>query len=260
MSEPEPLQLHPMFLPESDDETPVMGIRQFTIKRLAPSPAAAGRLYDAWTEIRNLEDIQRMWGGGHYEVWARDSQGMLIKGGRRKFALEGIPKPMTLDQQYDAPATYAGPSSLAAPRPAPSPAAESSELVDLRAKVNALHATMDRLAIVLEQGRTQQTQDSTVVLLQAMMKQQQDTFTSLIERLGAGQTSGGQSHEIFVEGMTTMANLLNPLIDKQEAALTAAMENGAGLGGDDMVGIAKTVEQVVRGIELFKKDKAEGKA
>lgn len=255
MTELSPVQLHPLFLPENEDEQPVYGVAKLTIRRLAPSPATGGRLYDAWSEIRNPEDIARLWGGGVYEVSARDEQGMLLKGGRRKLTLDGMPRPMHLDQQYEQQGAYGPPPARAAVPPAAAPHAPevNPELAELRGKVSNLHSTIDRLTALLE-GRQQDS--STVQLMQAMMQEQSKTFTALIERLSstASPAAPTNSHEVFVEGMNVAMSLVQPMIEKQEAALTAAMEGG--MGGDDMAGLASTVREFVRGMELFKKDGA----
>lgn len=239
--------LHGLFLPESETDEPVHGVVKISVRRLTPYPGNAGRLYDALTELREPEDLRRLFGGGTYEVWGRDSNGYAVKGARRKIMLDGQAIPM---DRLDDPFRSMPQSAPQAPAAAPAAsAAASSELDTLRQQVAALGQAMGQLAQTVQlslQRPAAAPQDNGVLvaLINGQSKMNETLLTALTTKTG----DPAQTHEVFQDGMKSMADLLEPIIEKMGERQQAGEVDG-------LQGIAETVREVVAGMDTFLKIK-----
>jgi hypothetical protein len=91
---------HPLFLPEDDDDAPEVGFIHVTrFDKLKGKFVYAPTLYAA-EELESLEELFERYGGGFYELVARDK----LKRGvtaRRRYELDGKPRPLSEPEETD---------------------------------------------------------------------------------------------------------------------------------------------------------------
>jgi hypothetical protein len=247
--------LHGLFLPENEGDEPVHGVTKITVRRLTPYPGNAGRMYDALTELREPEDLRRLFGGGTYEVWGRDSNGYAVKGARRKIMLDGQAIPMDrLDDPFRAmpqgpPQRAPGQVDIervATLAPVPAAPTQSPELDQLRRMVETLGQAVNQLAVnVAAQQRTSPQDGLLATMVQGQAELNKTLLLALTQRTG----DPAQTHEVFAKGMETAAALFEPMLEKMNSA--AAADDGFG-------DIAATMKTFFDGVAVFRGEKAPG--
>lgn len=115
---------HDLFLPEGDDDEiePMF----LSVVRLKPYPDTSGGIVPA-EQIPDVATLHGLYGGGSYEVYARDTRRRIIA--RRKVGpLPGRPRPLALvphdDDEDELPARVSAPAPVAAPAPVGAPGGE----------------------------------------------------------------------------------------------------------------------------------------
>jgi len=245
-------KVHPLF-PLRDEEDPAdyppIGFVHVT-RYEAGGQVWAPRLFTA-DELQDQSDVTQMFGGGRYELIARDPDKTSIVR-REAYNLAGPARPLSVD-------TQAGFGAYSAPPPAPAPSAASSSGPDLgfmplllammqnsAQQAATAAAAQSQLFASMMQAQGQQSAQMTQVLVAALSSNRQDpaAFVEAAAKLaaaGGGGGSGGQ-FAAFKDGMQTAFGLSESAddpparSDMQEftegltaAASVIAATNGAGL-------------------------------
>lgn len=238
--------VHRLFLPEEEGEEGVTGVRWITVRRLAPAGGNAGRVFDADTELPDIGALQRLFGGGTYEVTGRNEAYQVLKGAKRKYQLDGRPIPMEEHRM----GLGSGGHTVDSP-----PAAVSPELALMREQIAGLAKAMEAMARGgAPQASAATSTDAVVAVLQSIIAEQRQTTQQLLTQLGAMATKKEeplQTHEVFLAGMQAGQG--------QTEAIVSAVQAAKGAGGNEEGGedeLLKTVNNVIDGLRMFtEKDK-----
>jgi hypothetical protein len=220
MSAPE-LDVHPLFpVAAADDEPAEVGWIHVTrwdagVQRWAP------RLYSA-AELVELAQVAEWYGGGAYELIARDRRKTRITD-RRKYHLPGTPRPLSAD---DAPAPLAAAPMQAPAAPDPSTAVLAT-MMQLMTQIMAQQSQSQAQMMTAVVGALQSPRhDGTAELVRHALTQQADIF-----KLALAEKSDGT--EAVVRGLE--------LGSQFAAGAREAAEAAAG-SGDDLATIVEGVK------------------
>lgn len=205
-----PLLPHPLFEPEEPGEEPAIVYRIKVTRWGARGQRWVPQQFDA-SALVSLEQIQQTYGGGDYELIAYGPGGCVA---RRRYSLDGRPKPLYPDEEDDGEGFATGaPPAVAAPPVAAAP-----------------HGSDSLLALILQ--TTAQTQS-------AMM-------TGLMSLVGAMISGSSASAERQV---ATMQELHSQHAAAQANFLAAIVQAKSGGGGNTA---AQAVELLREGIAIGK--------
>lgn len=215
---------HPLFpVHDPEDEPAEVGwihvLRyEHGIQRYAP------RLYEAG-ELTSLEQLSEWYGGGAYELVAKDSRKARITD-RRKYHLPGRSLPLS---EHDAPEPPAAPAATIAANAADPSAAVMSNMMALMTQIMAQQAQSQAQMMAAVVGALQSPrQDAGAEVMRAALAQQAELF-----RLALGERTDGT--EALVKGME--------LASSYAAGAREAAAEAAG-GADDLA-------TVIEGVKAF---------
>lgn len=229
MNEPE---AHPLFLPREEDDEPKEVVKIHVTRHEGGRQVWCPRLFEA-SELQSLEDIFEMFGGGHYELIARDSRSKMSD--RRRYELPGKSRPLTGEPEPAAPHLGAVPQQAAS-------SGGGGALVPLLLSLAPL--VLEYLKSSAAATQAQQAQQSQFLL--AMMNRDSEnarahiqTMQQLADRQATSQT------EIFKSLLERQANTDPAEVLMRGVELAAGLQAGAaeaaGGGGD-------SISEIVNGI------------
>lgn len=209
---------HELFLPEGVDDQIVRPV-WITVKRERPIEDTAGRSLKP-DELPNVDAIRRKWGGGVYQVWARDAQKRPIT--CRRVTIAGPPRPGAMVDHTNEDENAASDQFFA---PAPAPAAPAPVAAPGEASVVAemLRAFRDEA------------------------KESRAEATKANERMVTAITESNKS--VTTTAVEAMKTVMQVKIDAQAATSTPALDVNAVVEG----ALKREKEAVDRGMEIAQK-------
>lgn len=217
---------HPLFPTHDPEDAPaevgwIHVLRhEHGVQRYAP------RLYEAG-ELTSLEQIAEWYGGGAYELVAKDSRKARITD-RRKYNLPGRSLPLS---EHDAPEPVTAAPAPPAPPPDPG-AAMMANMMGLMTQIMAQQAQSQAQMMAAVVGALQSPrQDAGTEVMRAALAQQAELFRLALSERGDGT-------EALVKGMELASSYA---AGAREAAAEAA---GSGGSSDDLA-------MVIEGVKAF---------
>lgn len=185
---------HPLFPLEADDDEPIDVGWIHVTRHEAGGQRWAPRLFAAH-ELTDLGELAELYGGGAFELIARDGAKRTITG-RRRYALPGRPKPLAPEDD-----TGGVPPQPAAP--APATGANEAILLAVLQMMQQQSAQQTQLVIALltkaDQGAKEHMQSMTA-LHDRFAQSQAQLMVTLLEAAKSGGGEGG-GIETFLKGL-----------------------------------------------------------
>lgn len=230
------MQPHPLFQPQDeDDEMPeveFIHVTRFEGSAYLWCPYRFGP-----EEIADLSDVFERFGGGKYELIARNGGKLSAK---RRYELPGKPRPLTgISEQTDAPTQ--------SPPVAP-PANFGDSQAGVIMQMMTLQSENNRLMMQMMMQSSQQTMTAMTSMTTAMLSRDGDASKTLIQALQA-------NNERAIQGQSQVFQTMLETIGKgasggksELAAFKEGLEIGSTAEGDDGDSVVETLGQVAQGL------------
>jgi hypothetical protein len=250
---------HPLFPVDEGEPNPQVTFIQIT--RIDRGQQKYGPVLRA-DELTTYEELFEMYGGGHYELWARGPSKLKVDGygnvtKRRRFQLPGRSKPLSKDPTPDELRELDPPRSAVseAAAPAASSSGSAGENNFLLAMMNMQQQNAQQFAQMMQAMMQSSKQESMEMAKMQMASQQQNTTLML--------TLSQQNQASMVQMMTAMMGSRGSGPDEmakyakllKDLNILGGAPGGEAEGGDGEGGIGKMIEDAadaIQGLVLLK--------
>jgi hypothetical protein len=237
---------HPLFPSENDEPAKRVDFIQ-VIRHEEGRSKQIPRMFRS-DELKSLEDIYNLWGGGVYELWGRaasvhnpESHGKMTA--NRRYEIAGLSKPLTVDGANAIPASAPAPL---AHNPAPQGPDTSVMGMFMQMQMTMMQNAQEsaRQTAIAQQAANERSRQESLQSQQMMMQMQTTMMTGMMSVVSAVVTKGGGGG---VDDISKMAELFKTL-----GVLGPGKTDGADEGGGESIGeIVSNVADIVAGaVEL----------